>query len=161
MQKWMRRFGLTGLFSHIRLAECYLLQSVVKVPIFVLFLKQINVDLMKINRKECRKLLMWKIFPSCQDNIFLSSFFLWGVTLQGCMLMFCCYSCVEEMRLMKIFCVKTCRRERCPWNMNAAEMFPRHISATRNMNCCEHLPSQICIDGDALTQNRRILISRY
>lgn len=45
--------------------------------------------------------------------------------------------------------------------MNAAEMLRRDISATRNTNCCEHLPSQICIYGDALIQNRRILISRY
>lgn len=62
-------------FSHIRLAECYLLQSVVEVPIFALFLKQWNVDLMKIDPKKCRKLLMWKIFTSCQDNIFYQVFF--------------------------------------------------------------------------------------
>lgn len=46
---------------------------------------------------------------------------------------------LEEMRLMKILCVQTCRswlqREKCPWNMNAAEIFHRDISATRNMKC--------------------------
>lgn len=121
---------------------------------------------MKIDRKECRKLLMWKIFTSMpRQHFFIKLFSLRchfarlhaddNVLLLQ----------LEEMRLMKIFCVKTCRswlqREKCPWNTNAAEMLRRDISATRNMNCCEHLPSQICVYGDALIQNRRILISRY
>lgn len=161
VQKWMRRFGQTGLLSHVRLAECYLLQSVLAVQIFVLFLKQRNVDLMRINRKECRKLLMWKIFTSCQDNIFYQ-----GVTLQGCMrMMFCCYSW-RKWDWWK-FCVwKPVEVDFKERNVHETWMQQRYSTGIFQLPgiwhvCCKHLCFQICIDGDELIQNRRILINRY